>query len=165
MSAQLTPPKQQEDPRATGRHRGEVAAALVIVALSLGIWVATFDVPEALTAGQIGGAAWPRLVASLLLVFGLSLLVRAVRGHRADDTGIEPVNPAQWRPLALVLVIIAAYIVAWPLVGFAPVSLVAVLLLARLLGVSTWWRAAAWAVALTGIVWLLFIRLLEVPLP
>ncbi len=137
---------------------GFVAAGALVVAASL-----TFPPGE---AGQPGPALFPRIVGGLLMAFGAAL---AVQGWRAGATG----EPIAWtRALAsagflnalAVVGAVGAYILLAERLGFLLTAAPLLFTLMTRLGVRALPAAAASAL-LTLAVYVLFYKLLRVPLP
>lgn len=147
----------------TNDRVSDMVAAVVVIAFGLAVWLVSGGFPGSPVRDQVDPSFWPRAVAGALVGFGGILLVMSLLG-RGTPTDAEPVNPAQRPALALVLGILVAYPLAWQLVGFLPATLVAFLLLSKVLGIARWWRAALWSLVLTLVVWGLFRLLLGVPL-
>ncbi|HET7876302.1 MAG TPA: tripartite tricarboxylate transporter TctB family protein [Methylomirabilota bacterium] len=118
--------------------------------------------------GAPGPALFPQVLAALMVLFGGSLVVSSVaalRAGRAAET--PPALPVGRRGVVNALLVFAAIIVfmaAAPALGF-------LLTTAVLLGGLMWWlgaprlRAGLAAVGLTLFVYLIFGKLLRVPLP
>lgn len=155
---------------ATSSHEGSRAkdlgtalAALVVMALGVAVWVGATNLPEPPVAGAISASFWPRLIAGALVGLGGFLLLRALWGKTAH-VNEAPINRSQWLPLMIVLGTLVVYLSVWPIVGFVPTSLVAILLISKTLGLTQWRRAAIWSLGVTLVVWMLFDQLLGVPL-
>jgi putative tricarboxylic transport membrane protein len=141
----------------------DAVAAVAVIGFGAAIWVGSSGFPTIAVEGQISPSFWPRVVSGLLVGLGALLLVLALLG-RTTPVEAEAANRAQAAPLALVLGLLVAYLISWSLVGFLPATLVAFLLLGKVLGTVAWWRAALWSLVLTLVVWGLFGQLLRVPL-
>jgi len=147
----------------TGRQTGDAVTAIAVTAFGLAVWISSSSFPQPFTEDQISGSFWPRVIAGLLVGLSGILLIGALLGKNAP-VDADPINPAQWPPLALTLGLLVAYALVWPVAGFLPTTFVASLLLSKILGVAKWRRAAVWSLILTLVVWGLFDYLLEVPL-
>lgn len=140
------------------RARQEEAALALLLLFALGwFWFALrLPVWEYV---QPGPGLFPAIAAGLAAVCATAALV-ATR-HDVAAAAAAP----EWRRLFVYL----AVVLAWPL-GFAPAgfvasSLVALTLLLRLGERMGWLASLAAAAVATGAGWLLFVRLLGVPLP
>jgi hypothetical protein len=69
-----------------------------------------------------------------------------------------------WMRLAVIFILILAYILAAPMVGFVPVSILILLVFMKMMGVP-WWVAAAVTLVATLLIQQTFVSLLRVPLP
>jgi hypothetical protein len=156
-------------PATAGAHRSgrdvrDILEGVVLVAAAAVVWVAASRLPGAPVKGELGSNVWPETLAIALGACGAALLVEAVRGRVAHDESLEAVNRAQWPVLAACVALIAAFLIAWPAVGFVPSAIVSFVLLSRLLGVGNWVRSAAWGTGLALVMWVLFEELLNIPL-
>lgn len=141
----------------------DAAAAVAVAALGVAAWVGAARFPEVMVEGQVGAGFWPKVVAALLVALGVALLLVSLAG-RGAPVSADPANPARWLPLGVILAVLALYPLAWSLIGFVPATIAAFAPVGKILGVKSWWRALAWAGLLGLVVWLLFGRLLQVPL-
>ena len=107
-----------ERPSATekGNHPDLLTAALFIGFGALGLW-STWDL-EAGSAAQMGASYLPRVVCGLLIGVGL---VVGLQGLRHSALRLEP---AQLRPLAVILLSIVAFAFAATHLGFVVASLI-----------------------------------------
>ncbi|WP_219420206.1 tripartite tricarboxylate transporter TctB family protein [Pseudonocardia nigra] len=138
---------------------GALAAALGAAVL---LYVQGF--PE-LPDGQPGPALFPGIIGALLVVFGLTLVVRALRARRAaaPEDAAATGTGARLRALA-VLGLVVAYLLLAETLGFVLTMGPLLFLLMWLLGARVWVAAAATAVT-TGVIVLIFREILFVPLP
>lgn len=140
-----------------------LGAALIVVALALGIYSQTFP---AIPGQQYGAAAFPTAIAVALGGCGFILLVRGLRAAR------EPlITRSEWTrtPGALLAVLVTilgviAYILLARPVGFAPVMAAVLAVVLATLRVP-WWQTAIVAVGTTLVIDFVFRSLLLVPLP
>lgn len=112
---------------------------------------------------KLGAGFLPTLVGAGLLLCGVALVVRSIRGRYADDEAVAP-GTEHFGSSAVVIGVIVFYILAADTLGFlivAPLSLFAVF---KALRVKTG-AALSWAVAGTLVVHFAFYKLLRVPLP
>ncbi len=144
--------------QSTDRWLGVVLALLASAVL----WSARSfpDVP----GQKIGAGFLPMLVGAGLLVCGLLLVLRSVRGRHYQNNP-QPTRAAEHIGSSLVVMgAIGFYILAADKLGFliaAPLVLLAVFKALR----GAWWPSLAWAVGGTLVVHLAFYKLLRVPLP
>jgi hypothetical protein len=161
-----------------GRQAGLIAPGIVLVvallagreALRYGLW----------SDGNPGSGLLP-LIACVLLVV-LSLLDLSSRWRAVDPAGRagttaaqslgaapEPSTsvpePAMWHRVAAYGAALLGFAFGMDVVGFVPASVVALAVAVRFGEGRDMWRAVAVAGAGTGFAWLLFAKLLSVPLP
>ena len=139
-----------------------VGVALALLAAAV-LWSAqAFPV---VPGQQLGAGFLPKLVGTGLLLCGLGLVVRSLRGVAYDD--LVAASSSSWRDIVsalLILATIAAYIALADKLGFlliAPLCLLAVFLVLRV----GWVLAIGYALGGTLLVHLAFYKLLRVPLP
>ena len=136
-----------------------IALALLAAAV---LWSARGfpDVP----GQKLGAGFLPMLVGAGLLVCGLLLVLRSLRGrHYAERP--EPERAAEHIGSSLVVIgAVVFYILAADRLGFLIVAPLALLAVFKALRVG-WWPSLAWALGGTAVVHLAFYKLLRVPLP
>jgi len=139
-----------------------VGLGLAVLALAI-LWSARAfpDVP----GQKLGAAFLPMLVGGGLLLCGLGLVVRSLRGRAyAREAGEEARPTEHFGSSVVVIGSVVAYIGLSERVGFlfiAPACLLAVFLALRV----RWPLALVWALGGTVLVHLVFYKLLRVPLP
>lgn len=128
---------------------------IALLGLAAGLEATTFDVR--FLTDPVGPKALPMLVAAILVLAG----ARAA---------LLPDHVAAWPDRSLVLKLVGAavafllYPLALPVVGFFASTTLVVAVLSWLYG-APWVKGAAAAAALSGALWLLFVRVLALPLP
>jgi putative tricarboxylic transport membrane protein len=144
--------------------RHDLVGGLLAAALGTAVVLHVRTFPE-LPDGQPGPALFPGIVGSLLVLFGLVLVVRAVldRGRAAADPDVGVTAQGRLRALA-VLGLVVGYLLLAETLGFAMTMGVLLFLLMWLLGARPLIAAIA-AAATTGFMVLVFEELLLVPLP
>lgn len=139
-----------------------VGVALALLAAAV-LWSAqAFPV---VPGQQLGAGFLPKLVGVGLLLCGLGLVLRSLRGRAYDDLVAAP--SSSWRDIGsalLILATIAAYIGLADRLGFLLVAPLCLLAVFRVLRVR-WGPAVLWALAGTLLVHVAFYKLLRVPLP
>jgi putative tricarboxylic transport membrane protein len=145
--------------------RHDLVGGLLAAALGAAVVLHVRTFPE-LPDGQPGPALFPGIVGSLLVIFGLVLVVRGVLargrgGARAPDTGIT--RQGRLRALA-VLGLVVGYLLLAETLGFPLTMGVLLFLLMWFLGARPLVAVLA-AAATTGFILLVFGELLLVPLP
>jgi hypothetical protein len=129
-----------------------VLAAASIAALAIG------QSYEVWSFGAPGAGLLPCLAAAFLLVTSLLVL----REAPAVDAEPEPESGSKILGYGIGLLVLPPAILA---LGMLPALGLFVLVLLRAVERARWSTAAAVATASTGLSWLLFVRLLHVPLP
>jgi len=113
---------------------------------------------------KLGAAFLPMLVGAGLLLCGIALVVRSLRGRAyANDTAAEAGSEHFGSSLVIIAAVLA-YILLSERIGFlviAPLCLMAGFLAFRI----GWRRALGWALGGTVLVHVVFYKLLRVPLP
>ena len=139
-----------------------VGLGLVFLALAV-LWSARAfpNVP----GQKLGAAFLPMLIGAGLLVCGLVLMVRSLRGLAyAHEAGQQAAKAEHFGSAAVIVGAVLAYIALSEKLGFlfvAPVCLLAVFLALRV----GWRLAVLWAIGGTLLVHFAFYKLLRVPLP
>jgi putative tricarboxylic transport membrane protein len=144
--------------------RHDLVSGLLAAALGAAVVLHVRTFPE-LPDGQPGPALFPGIVGSLLVLFGLVLVVRAAldRNRVSADPDAGVTVQGRLRALA-VLGLVVGYLLLAETLGFAVTMSVLLFLLMWLLGVRPLVAVLA-AAATTGFVLLVFGELLLVPLP
>ena len=152
------------EPAASVPWRHDLVGGLLAAALGGAVVVHVRTFPE-LPDGQPGPALFPGIVGSLLVLFGLVLVVRAVLGRGRPSADPDAGVTAQGRLRALaVLGLVVGYLLLAETLGFALTMGVLLVLLMWLLGARPLVAVLAAAVT-TGFIVLVFEELLLVPLP
>ncbi len=113
--------------------------------------------------GGVDPRWWPELLGTVGLVLAVALLVvSVVRPASRDD--LEASTRAGFVRVGITVALTAAYLVAWPLVGFLAATPVFLLALTAVFGGRGWQVLLGFPALTTGFIYLLFHTLLEVPL-
>lgn len=139
---------------------GDLILGVVVVVLGGAVLVGTRTFPE-MPGGMPGPALFPRILAGLLILFGVLLIAQVRRPPEGEALAVSPVAVAKGIG---VLAAIAGYIALANRLGFLLTASAMVLAMMLLLGVRV--RTAV-PVTIAGVLLtaLLFERLLRVPLP
>lgn len=132
-----------------------IGAVLALLGVAVALEATTFDV--AFMTDPVGPKALPLLVAGTLLVAGLAAVARPREGLTLPD------RPTVVRMAGAVAALLI-YAAALPWLGFFLSTTLVVTALALLYRGPTTGSVAA-AAALSGALWLLFVRALSLPLP
>lgn len=121
----------------------------LVISARLGIW-----------DGQLPGPGfYPMLASALITGSAFALLVRQ------DDSELERAEPGEPRRVALGIGLLLAYAVAFPLLGVVTTSFIISVLWLKVLARESWRLSLAVAAAATAFIYVLFVRLLQLPLP
>jgi putative tricarboxylic transport membrane protein len=142
----------------------QLTAGVAVVLLSLLVWLESRGFPE-LPDGHPGPALFPRVIAIGLFLSGAYLTVSALLPER--EPALEPAGrtgvAGGVARIAVVTLALAAYPFASDLLGFIP-TISAISLLVALLLKARPLQGALTAVGGTLVIYLLFTRVLGVPL-
>lgn len=134
---------------------GMALAAAVWAVIESGQWPA----PE-----FIGGpAVVPRIIAGILFIAAGALFWYAVRGQ--SEVIEEPLDIPKKQRIGTMVLVTATYAAALEPVGFLPSTIVYLAIFAVVLGLRRWGLIAAYAVLLPSAIYLVFGKVLKVPLP
>lgn len=140
-----------------------VGVALAILAAAV-LWTARAF--PAVPGQKLGAGFLPMLVGAGLLVCGVALVRRSLRGSSAPApaAAADAAPPEHLGAPLVVVASVAGYVLLTDRLGFLLVAPALLMVVFRALGVG--WRAAAlWAVGGTLVVHVAFYKLLRVPLP
>ncbi|MDR7400986.1 MAG: tripartite tricarboxylate transporter TctB family protein [Armatimonadota bacterium] len=142
----------------------DALAGVVLALLGSYVFVAARSFPR--MAGQYPGPGlFPQLLGALLVIAGVALVVGSVAGGRARVRRALLGGSRRERLSALLVVAaVIFYIVAVTRLGFAVVSVLILSGLMAALGVRVRWSVLI-GVGTTVVLYVLFARLLRVPLP
>jgi hypothetical protein len=141
------------------RPRGEMAVALGLLAVAVGVLMAAARMPRG-TVALPGPGFYPGALALLLGVTAVALLARG--RVRPPEDGRVALGHA---PVLVVLGALVGVALLLERLGFLPTMSLFLLLLFRTLSALGWWRSAVAALATAVAAWLFFARLLGVTLP
>lgn len=148
---------------ALSRSGGYISAGIVGILLSAGYLHMTLDLPMG-EMDQPGAGVFPLLVTGILFIASVSALWEGWH-HRINSEALDlPTGTDRTRLLKLVGLLLV-YFLAIPWAGFTLSSIVFCMLLIRLLSELTWQRCTIYAIAMTFVVYLIFISILKVPMP
>ncbi|QRM34239.1 tripartite tricarboxylate transporter TctB family protein [Microvirga sp. VF16] len=142
-------------------RRGEIVLGLGVLALGLFVAIQTWSMPETVASSAVGPKLFPGLVATGLIVVGLSLLREALAGHIAHEGGLE----LDWPAVALVAGALVLQILLLEAVGWIPAGTLLFMLVARAFGSRRHVLNAAFGLALTALTFAVFDYGLDLNLP
>jgi putative tricarboxylic transport membrane protein len=138
-------------------HAGGVAAAAFGVAY-LGVGL---SMPAAALGDPLGAKAFPLVLGGLMTALGLSLaLVPVHEGGGSPEGGL-----VRFKTMATLTGLLGLYGYSLPYAGYPLGTFLFLLVTARLLGERSWRLGVLLSAGLSLAVYLLFTRLLDVPLP
>ncbi|WP_330231118.1 tripartite tricarboxylate transporter TctB family protein [Nocardia sp. NBC_00508] len=151
------------------REHAELGVVVLLAGSGALVIIDAMTMPVGYTQrGPVGPKAMPLAVGALLLVVAVTLAVDVLRGGRGEAEAGEDIDlatPPEWRTVLLLVGVFVGNIVLIDIVGF-PIS--GALLFwgaAYALGSRHWLRDPLVAVALALVTYVVFVRLLDVPLP
>lgn len=166
---------QAPEPTASRPGVGDLVSGAAVVLFGASVVLYARGFPE-LGDGAPGPALFPTVVGGLLVLFGAVLVGRWVLGRARADTAAERPSgdrerervsriPARaWLDAALVVASIVFYLLLSDVLGFAPTMAVLLFVLSWRLGAKLL-VALGTAVLVPALIYLVFQRLLLVPLP
>jgi putative tricarboxylic transport membrane protein len=144
----------------------DIVVGFAAIALLVGVVVLSERFPQP-HRFQLGAAVFPRTVAALLALVGgsiaLTRIVAALRRASAANTDLVEIESPRQVFTALAALILFGMLLR-PL-GFLIVTPLFLLFMMRLLGVRSWVAVVLTAALSTAGIWIVFDRLLGVPLP
>jgi putative tricarboxylic transport membrane protein len=154
--------------RRHGIGLGELAMVLGLAALGVFVLIETPTIRVPGSTNTIGPRFFPYLVGGLLVVTAVALAVQVLRGRAAPPEDSEDVDSAagtDWRAVALVVAGFAGHALLIEPVGWPIAATVLFAVVAFALGGRRPVRTVAIGLALSVVVWLVFVLGLEVALP
>jgi putative tricarboxylic transport membrane protein len=160
-------------------HR-DVWIGLGTIAFSLLYWLAADDIPISPLDGQVNAAMIPKTLASAMVMFSLLLIGRSLlvewmfvtAARKAAGPVDRPVDEeakiftkAEHLKAVGVLVIGIAYLLVLPWLGYIVSMALLIFVVSVYIGAKAGWYSAAVGVVLAVCYYLLFVRLLSIPLP
>lgn len=139
------------------RMKGETAGAALAVVLGVGYLWGALAMPEMSIGDPLGPRAFPLLLGALMTILGGSLLVWPA-GKESSSTGIS----LHTGGLALLL---GLYGYGIPRLGYPIATFLFLAIASRLLGERSWWLGPLLSAGLSAGIFLLFTRILDIPLP
>lgn len=149
----------------TARHfnRKDIIVIGVLLALATWIWFYSGQFPN-LPEGYPGPGLFPRVIALGLALIALALLVKGFISHPlTDNQQLEPDPEKSLLRLGFGAILMILFPLASPLLGFMGALLVVGVLMGLVLQVR-WWKALLTASVTTAGLYLIFVKLLSVPL-
>lgn len=142
-------------------RRADLTIGLGLLAFTVFYAQQSFLIRRGFASDRLGPAFFPRLLALALGVLAVILVVRALAGRS------DPSRPPAIRAGAFagVLVLLVAYGLLMPRVGFVPATPVLLGAVIWILGLRAWTALIGTALGVTAVLYVLFGRALHVLLP
>ncbi|MXQ10608.1 tripartite tricarboxylate transporter TctB family protein [Microvirga makkahensis] len=142
----------------------DAVTGAVLLAFAIAMFAYARTLP-AIPGQEYGAAVFPMLIATGLAGCGVVMIASGRRRWQGAVAWNDWARTHHaWVRLAVVIALVLAYILAAPILGFVPMSIVILLVFLLMMGVR-WWIAAAVAFAATILIQQTFAGLLRVPLP
>ncbi len=153
----------------------DIAGGLVLLAIAGLYYAGIGQIAESSLSDEVGASGLPRILAALLLVFGLILVARAgltiwqtrhltVTPEIAPDAENSDPVATFWRAAGF-LGFGAAYTVLLPIVGYIPAVALLITAVALFEGAIPSWKVPVTAIAGAVGYWLIFVKMLGVKQP
>ncbi|WP_277209147.1 tripartite tricarboxylate transporter TctB family protein [Isoptericola croceus] len=114
--------------------------------------------------GGIDPRWWPELLGTFGVVVAVALLVVSVLRRPTPREDVEPSTRAGFVRVVITIALTAAFLLAWPFVGFLVAAAVFLLAVTVVFGGRGWRVLILFPLLTTAFIYLLFDTLLEVPL-
>lgn len=144
------------------KRRARFTAGVLALVLALGYLVLALRLPMG-RLSQPGAAVFPVVVSALVALGGLATLLEALTMDAALRIDL-PVG-ADFKRLAVLVAALAGYLVLLPVLGHVLTCTLFFVVLMRQLSSHGWLRVGLTSLALAIGLHLVFVRLLQVPMP
>lgn len=144
----------------TSKKYGEAIFGAAILALGLFIGIETSNFAAAPKFVVVGPKIFPYIIASCLVVIGLSCLITAFISP-AEDDGIEH----DLKPIVIIAAALLVEMFLLPIVGWIPAAAILFVLIARAFGSPSWVKDILFGVGLSGLTFVIFNLVLGLGLP
>jgi putative tricarboxylic transport membrane protein len=141
----------------------------IFAGLGISIWAYTWHFPVLMEAGgrHPGPSLFPRVLASLFILFGLMVILNGWRAARSEtpprEEGVTGLKLNYFNPV-LVVILIVAFIFLTPKLGFLITGTAILAILMMKLQVRSL-KSLVISVVLSCFVYFMFAKILRVPLP
>ncbi|MGB3416093.1 MAG: tripartite tricarboxylate transporter TctB family protein [Mesorhizobium sp.] len=157
--------------------RATLVSSGVLFALAVAYWFGADALPKSRLGGQVGADGLPKLLAISLAVLSAALAAQTLAYMRkerragavakpADADGDD--NPHGWKSHARAFGLIAigaVYLALLPHLGYAVSAALLLLVVSTYCGLKPSWRTLVFAVVGGAAFYIIFVRVLQVPLP
>lgn len=157
--------------------RATLAASGVLFVLAIAYWFGADAIPKSRLGGQVGADGLPKLLAIALAVLSVALAAQTL-AYMRKERRMPAVRPATdegdgspdegWRGHVRAFGLIAigaAYLALLPYLGYGVSAALLLMVVSTYTGLKPSWRTLVFAVVGGIAFYLLFVRLLQVPLP
>lgn len=147
--------------------RDVVAGALILAIGLICVFVLIpfgVDEPRRVRYAALSPSYYPRIVAIILIVIGAAVMVRAVTRPAAADSE-EAAHPNAPRRLLGIAVILVAFAVLLPVLGFILASALALFAAIWLAGEPRWHVNAAISILVPVLLYFFFLKIARIPIP
>lgn len=144
--------------------KGNIITSIIVMAISVYVIVtcAGYPTAEAYGTGVPGPGLWPMAVAVCMLLAALSLLIKALRTKKEDDTPIEMWTDGTKR-VYITMAILIVYVAVLGIVGFLISTSVMLFVFIQWFGKKKPWITLLISVICTAVIYGVFKFLLNVP--
>jgi putative tricarboxylic transport membrane protein len=138
-------------------HHRDRVFALVVIVLATIFYSMIGGMDEPYSSGALAASTYPRLILACIIVLSCLLIIRPVSGE-------PPINSISMRGLAVIL-LVAGYVFVIESVGFFVLTPVFLFIVPLVVGYRHHVANAACAVLVTVALYVVFILVLNIPLP
>ena len=136
----------------------------IIVILGIIISLAALQIPDKSSATDPGSRLFPMIGSFGMIIFGTGIFLTA-----KDKEDYKPaVKKGGWARLAKIVIVFILYTIALKLIGFlisTPFMMYALVALFSYEKKIPVWKNALFSIAVSGVIWFVFVKLLTVMLP
>ncbi|MBS6642430.1 MAG: tripartite tricarboxylate transporter TctB family protein [Clostridiaceae bacterium] len=136
----------------------------IIVILGIIISLAALQIPDKSSATDPGSRLFPMIGSFGMIIFGSGIFLTA-----KDKEDFKPaVKKGGWARLAKIVIVFILYTIALKLIGFlisTPFMMYALVALFSYEKKIPVWKNALFSIAVSGVIWFVFVKLLTVMLP
>jgi putative tricarboxylic transport membrane protein len=155
-------------PPRSSRAWGELGMVALLAAMGLVLLVDTRRITVPGSSNTVGPRFFPYAVGILLVVTAVLLTVAVSRGDRADADDSEDVDPradTDWRAVGIIAAAFVGHALLINVVGWPLAVTVMFALVSKALGARGWVRPLLAGGVVSVVVWIIFVKALDVALP
>lgn len=150
-------------------YKGEIVVNGVIFATACFLFYVATTFPMFEHADKLGPAFWPKIILLLTIILSGTLTAKnGLNWFKSKDTGHHPVNEehqGNLKPLSLAIAVSLIYGFSVPYTGFLLSIFLFQIIFLLILKVKKVWTLIFYPVSLTAVIYLIFIKILYIPLP